>query len=249
MCPIPGNTCQPLTLAGLSLAGSNGTLTGKRILVFSKTAGFRHDSIATGVAMFRELALANGFAVDASEDANLFNDTSLRDFQAIVFLNTTGDVLTPPQEAAMERFIRSGGGFVGIHAAADTEWQGNWLWYRGLLGAVFKNHPAQQDATLQVISTAHAATRDLPARISLTEEWYNFRDLNPTNYVILSVDESTYSGGDHGGCHPISWFREYEGGRSFYTALGHRKETYARPDFRSHVLGGLKWVLGRTVAP
>jgi cytochrome c len=246
-CPVVMG-CPPLSAAGSVLAASEGTLAGKRILVFSKTAGFRHDSIPTGIAMFQALAQANGFTMQASEDANLFNDTALRDFQAIVFLNTTSDVLAPVQEAAMERFIRGGGGFVGIHAAADTEWQGSWVWYRGLLGAVFKNHPAQQQATLAVVSNEHAATRDFPMRLSIMEEWYNFSDLSPTNNVILSVDESTYTGGIHGVCHPIAWFREYDGGRSFYTALGHRKETYALPDFRAHVLGGLKWVLGRIPA-
>jgi cytochrome c len=242
-CPVVMG-CPSPSAAGSTLAASEGALAGKRILVFSKTAGFRHDSIPTGIAMFQTLAQANGFTMQASEDANLFNDTALRDFQAIVFLNTSSDILAPAQEAAMERFIRGGGGFVGIHAAADTEWQGSWIWYRGLLGAVFKNHPAQQQATLAVVSNEHAATRDFPMRLSIIEEWYNFSDLSPTNNVILSADESTYTGGIHGECHPIAWFREYDGGRSFYTALGHRKETYALPAFRAHVLGGLKWVLG-----
>jgi cytochrome c len=246
-CPVVMG-CPPLSAAGSVLAASEGALAGKRILVFSKTTGFRHDSIPTGIAMFQALAQANGFAMQASEDANLFNDTALRDFQAIVFLNTTSDILAPAQEAAMERFIRGGGGFVGIHAAADTEWQGSWVWYRGLLGAVFKNHPAQQQATLAAVSNEHAATRDFPMRLNIMEEWYNFSDLSPSNNVILSVDESTYTGGIHGECHPISWFREFDGGRSFYTALGHRKETYALPAFRAHVLGGLKWVLGRIPA-
>jgi cytochrome c len=245
ICPTPSGCPAPSAAARL-LAASEGVLSGKRVLVFSKTAGFRHSSIADGILMFQQLAQANGFTVEATEDAARFTDATLATFQAIVFLNTTSDVLQPAQEAAMERFIRAGGGFVGIHAAADTEWAGNWTWYRRLLGGVFKNHPAQQNATVNVVLSDHAATRQYPAEFELFEEWYNFYDLEPSNNLLLSLDETSYSGGDHGTCHPIAWFREFDGGRAFYTGLGHRSETYARDDFRAHVLGGLKWVLGRS---
>lgn len=215
-----------------------------RILVFSRTAGFRHDSIPAGVQAIRELGAAHGFGVDTTEDPTVFTPGRLRRYRAVVFLNTTGDVLDERQQRAFENYIRGGGGFVGVHAAADTEY--DWPFYGGLVGAWFRSHPAIQQATIKVEDRAHPATAHLPTTWTRTDEWYNFRT-NPRAevHVLASLDESSYDPGEGAmGDHPIAWCHHYQGGRAFYTALGHTTESYAEPAFRQHLLGGIRWAAG-----
>lgn len=237
-CDKPSSS-SPATPVGLEKAN---------VLVFSKTAGFRHDSIPAGVAAFEKLAAEKKFTVVASEDASLFTDASLRQFNAVVFLNTTGDVLTSDQQLAMERYIQAGGGFVGVHAATDTEWEGDWFWFRKLVGAVFLNHPNQpsnvQTASLDVTDHTHYSTKHLPKQFTLTDEWYNFRDIYQFINVVITVDETSYQGGEHGDHHPVSWFHEFDGGRSFYTAMGHTDATFADANFLEHLAGGLTYAVG-----
>jgi type 1 glutamine amidotransferase len=217
------------------------------VLVFSKTAGFRHDSIPQGIAMIRELGGANSFTVTATEDANAFNTTNLAQFETVVFLNTTGDVLNATQQTAFESYIRGGGGYVGIHSASDTEY--DWPFYGELVGAYFSSHPAIQQATERVESRAHAGTAHLGQTWVRTDEWYNFRT-NPRSSakVLATLDESTYSGGSMGGDHPITWCKSVQGGRSFYTGNGHTQSSYAEPAFRSMILGGIRYAANRTKA-
>jgi type 1 glutamine amidotransferase len=213
------------------------------VLVFSRTTGFRHASIPAGIAALRELGAAHGFSVEATEDSSRFSDTGLAPFQVVVFLNTTGDVLDADQEAAFERFIRAGKGFVGIHSASDTEY--DWAWYGGLVGAYFADHPAIQPAELDVLRNDHPATAGLPARWARTDEWYNFRaPLADDIAVLITVDETTYNGGTMGAGHPISWYHAYDGGRAFYTALGHTEESYVEQLFRAHLAGAVRWAAG-----
>ncbi|RMB84200.1 ThuA domain-containing protein [Streptomyces shenzhenensis] len=216
---------------------------GKRVLVFSKTAGFRHDSIPEGITAVRELGTDGGFAVDATEDAGAFTAKNLRRYDAVVFLSTTGDVLDAAQQRAFEGYIRQGGGYVGVHAAADTEY--DWAFYGGLAGAYFQSHPAIQPATVDVEDRGHPATSDLAQTWDRTDEWYNYRS-NPREraHVLASLDESSYTGGTMNGDHPIAWCQDYQGGRAFYTGAGHTKESYAEPAFRQHLLGGIRWVIG-----
>lgn len=214
-----------------------------RILVFSKTAGYRHASIPNGMAALRKICRENGMVMDSTENATDFNEKNLRRYAAVVFLSTTGDVLDPEQETAFERYIQAGGGFVGVHAASDTEYQ--WGWYGGLVGGYFDNHPDIQDATLQVVQHDHPATRHLGNTWKRHDEWYNLRDLNPNVEVLLKIDESSYQGGTMGADHPMSWYHEYDGGRAFYTALGHTEASYAEPEFLQHILGGLKYAIGK----
>jgi cytochrome c len=213
------------------------------ILVFSKTTGYRHDSIPDGIAAIQALGAEHGFSVDASEDAGRFTDAGLAPYRVVVFLSTTGDILDAAQKAAFERYIRSGGGFVGIHSASDTEY--GWAWYGRLVGAYFKSHPAIQPAKVLIADPEHASTIGLPQQWRRTDEWYNFRS-NPrdTVHVLATVDESTYSGGTMGADHPIAWCQSIEGGRSWYTAMGHTKESYAEPLFRRHLLGGIESAAG-----
>ncbi|MEV4636312.1 ThuA domain-containing protein [Actinoplanes sp. NPDC049548] len=210
------------------------------VLVFSRTAGFRHDSIAAGTQAIRDLGAQNGFSVTATEDPAVFTTAGLAGYEAVVFLNTTGDVLNTTEQTAFESYIRGGGGYVGVHAAADTEY--DWPFYGELVGAWFASHPAIQPATVVVEDRAHAATAHLPQRWNRTDEWYNYRT-NPRSsaHVLASLDESTYTGGGMGADHPHAWCKTLSSGRSFYTGGGHTQESYADPAFRAHLLGGIRY--------
>lgn len=214
----------------------------KRVLVFSKTAGFRHTSIPAGKKALIELGKTNGFIADTTEDATHFNSENLGQYDAVVFLSTTGNVLDSNQQLAFEKFIQSGKGFTGIHAATDTEY--DWPWYVGLAGASFESHPQQQTARLYRIEKNHPATAALPDNWVRFDEWYNFKNINSTTHALLNIDESSYSGGKNGDNHVVSWYHEYDGGRAFYTALGHTDASFSEPLFLAHLAGGIKWSLG-----
>ncbi len=216
---------------------------GDRILVFSKTAGFRHQSIPDGIAAIEKLGAEQGFAVDATEDAATFTDENLGRYAAVLFLSTTGDVLNDEQQASFERYIGDGGGYIGIHAATDTEF--DWPWYGELAGAYFDRHPAIQPAVLDVIDRSHASTRMLPRRWERTDEWYDFKSINPDIRVLMTIDESTYEGASTGDPHPMAWYHEYEGGRVFYTAGGHTSESFTEAAFMAHLAGGKTAVTAR----
>ncbi|MEU7281037.1 lectin [Streptomyces sp. NPDC045431] len=218
-----------------------------KVLVFSKTAGFRHSSIDEGVTALRELGGAHNFTVDATEDAQAFTTGNLAQYKAVVFLSTTGDVLNATQQTAFEGYVQGGGGYVGVHAAADTEY--DWPFYAGLAGALFHSHPHNQTATLKVEDRAHDATAHLGTSWQRFDEWYNYRT-NPrtTAHVLASLDESSYTGGNMAGDHPISWCKDYQGGRAFYTGGGHTEASYTEPAFRRHLLGGIRWAAGMTEA-
>ncbi|MEV8376233.1 ThuA domain-containing protein [Kribbella sp. NPDC056861] len=213
-------------------------------LIFSKTAGFRHDSIPAGVQAIKDLATANNFTVTATEDAAMFNDTELAKYEVVIWLSTTGDVLNAEQQAAFERYIRNGGGYAGVHAASDTEY--DWPWYGKLVGSYFDSHPAgTPNATVKVEDHAHPSTADAPTVWPRTDEWYNYRS-NPRGavHVLASLDETTYTGGNMGVEHPIAWCQDYDGGRAWYTGMGHTIESFADPTFRKHLLGGIKTAAG-----
>lgn len=214
-----------------------------RILVFTRTAAFRHDAIPDAIAAVRRLGEARGLVVDATEEATAFTDDSLARYSAVVFLLTSGDVLTNDQQAAFERYFRAGGGYAGVHSASDSEY--DWAWYGRLVGAFFKGHPPVQEGTVVIEDAAHPSTRGLPARWTFTDEWYNFRT-NPraSVHVLARLDESSYEGGSMGEDHPWSWCHEFEGGRSWYTAGGHPREAYADQRFLAHLLGGIAWASG-----
>ncbi|MEZ7125760.1 ThuA domain-containing protein [Nonomuraea sp. AD125B] len=217
-----------------------------KVLVFSKTAGFRHDSIPSGIQAIRELGTANDFAVDATEDSGAFTTANLAQYKAVVFLSTTGDVLNDNQQAAFQSYVDGGGGYVGVHAAADTEY--NWPYYGQLMGAWFNSHPAIQQATVRTEDRAHAATAHLGATWSRTDEWYNYRtNPRPNVRVLQSLDEGSYSGGGMGD-HPITWCHPQSSGRAFYTGLGHTQESYADPNFRALLLGGIRYTAKATNA-
>ncbi|WBS01032.1 ThuA domain-containing protein [Pseudoduganella sp. SL102] len=216
------------------------------VLVFSRTAGWHHESIHEGVTALRELGRLHDFNVFWTEDAKrVFNDKELARYQAVVFLSTTGDVLDDEQQRAFQRYVRAGGGYVGVHAAADTEH--GWPWYRQLVGHMFVTHPAVQSAVLKVEDANFPGMERFAPRTLVTEEWYEYGAAQSTGLrYLLSVDEATYrpetaKGKGMGAFHPISWYQQYDGGRAFYTALGHLPATYGDPVFRHHLYGGIYW--------
>ncbi|MDB6017906.1 MAG: domain containing protein [Pedosphaera sp.] len=214
-----------------------------KVLVFSKTAGFRHDCIPNGIAAIQALGATNNFSVDATEDDTLFTDANLAQYKAVIFLCTTGDILTDTEQAVFQRYIEAGGGWVGIHSAADTEYA--WPWYGGLLGAYFSSHPAIQQATIKVADRVNPSTSMLPKRWVRTDEWYSFQT-NPrgTVQVLATLDETTYTGGTNGFDHPLIWCHTYDGGRAWYTAIGHTQQSYTEPLFLAHLLGGIQFAAG-----
>lgn len=215
----------------------------ERLLLFTKTDGFRHGSIPTGIEAIERLGAENGLTIIQTEDASLFNADDLQQFDAIIFLSTTGDILNNNQQSAFEAFIQDGGGFVGIHSATDTEYE--WTWYGSLVGAYFDGHPQIQEATIEVLNSEHSSTDHLPEHWNVKDEWYNFRDIQPHINVLANLDESTYEGGENGVRHPIAWYHEFDGGRVFYTGRGHTDESFSEPMFMQHILGGIQYVTGQ----
>jgi cytochrome c len=216
-----------------------------RVLVFSKTAGYRHSSIPNGRAAILKLGRENGFAVDTTENAGAFTQKNLTRYSAVVFLSTTGDVLNPAQQDVLERYIQAGGGYVGIHSATDSEY--DWPWYGRLAGAYFNGHPNNPNVrkgSYRVIDSTHVSTKGMPARFEREDEFYNFKSIDPTIRVLVEIDETSYEGGTNGAHHPMSWYHDFDGGRSWYTNMGHTEATYTEPLFLQHLLGGLKYAIG-----
>lgn len=215
-----------------------------KVLVFSKTMGWDHKSIPAGVAALQKLGGENGFAVDTTKNAELFNEDNLKQYSAIIFLNTTLNVFEAQQEAAFERYIQAGGGFVGIHSATDTEY--DWGWYTKLVGAQFQSHPSgTPEADFIIKDNSHISTEMFTDSVwHRSDELYNYKNINPDVNILMTVDESTYEGGENGDFHPIAWYHEYDGGRAFYTGRGHTDESYYEELFLKHLLGGIQYAIG-----
>ncbi|WP_232522268.1 ThuA domain-containing protein [Marinimicrobium alkaliphilum] len=228
---------------GASSADQGDRLTS--VLIFSKSPDWQHESVPAGIQAVTDLVEARGLTPVATEDASVFTDEKLQTMAAVVFVNTYGEIFNNQQRLAFERYIQAGGGFVGIHSAADTE--SDWHWYRRLLGAAFKSHPedpsAVQEARVNVVNPHHPATAALPKQFRFTDEWYDFTSLSDRRTDLLTLDERSYQGGQHGAYHPIAWYHEFDGGRSFYTGLGHTIETFSHPLFLTHLDGGLEYAL------
>ncbi len=216
---------------------------GTRVLVFSRTQGFRHSSIPDGVAAVTALGAKHRFEVEATEDPSVFTDQSLGRFSAVVFMMTTSDVLDSTQQAAFQRFIRGGHGYVGVHSASDTEY--DWPWFGQLVGAYFKSHPRVQEARLDVRDRTHLSTKCLPAAWTRRDEWYDFRAAPPADAKILvTIDEKSYSGGTMGESHPMVWSRAFDGGRTIYSEMGHTHESWKEQAYLDHLAGAILWASG-----
>lgn len=222
------------------LQSTLGCAASPKILVFAKTKGFYHTSVPQGMQAIMKACKESGITVDTTRDAAAFTIENLKKYKVVVFLNTTGDVLDNGQQEAFINYIQSGGGFVGVHAATDTEY--DWPWYNKLVGAYFLSHPSeQQEAVINVVDRTNPATAMLPEKWKRTDEWYNFKDISTDIHVLAYLDESTYNGGKNGEKHPFIWYHEFDGGRAFYTGVGHREDNYSEPLVQQHLLGAIKW--------
>jgi type 1 glutamine amidotransferase len=223
--------------------GANQKTTTFRVLVFSKTLGFRHANIPLGVEAIRDLGRRNGFLVDATEESSAFITENLSRYKVVVFLSATGDVLDQAQEKAFQEFVLNGGGFVGVHGAlyGPSACEENWAWYRQLCGVAFKNHSAVVRAGVDIEDHANPSTAGLPSHWSRTDEWYNYEGTpRGTAHVLATVDESTYKGGAVGSDHPIAWCKPVGKGIMWYTAMGHTEESFREEHFLQHILGGIQ---------
>ena len=238
-------------ISALCLCGTSQPL---NVLVFSRTAGFRHEAIPAGISCLERIASKNGWRISSTEDPSVFSDENLAKFDVTVWLMTTGDVLDSAQKEAFRRFIRTGKGFVGVHSATITE--NDWPWFVSLVGAKFTGHPPTQKGRLVIEDRDHPAIPEsMPSEWVRVDEWYSF-DRNPrgVSRVLISIDESSYQVDDNQwfpgvkqrmGDHPLVWCHEYEGGRIFQTALGHTTESYADPLFIAHLEGAILWAARR----
>ena len=225
-----------------------------KLLVFTKTVGYRHQSIDAGKKAILNLAAERGWNVDTTEQAAVFEESRLSQYSAVIFLNTTQDVLNIAQQRDFERYIQSGGGFVGIHAASDTEY--DWPWYGRLVGAYFTSHPNNpnvQAGKMKIVNQNHPATSFFEEDTwTRSDEFYNFKQIyqgvDDEIIPLITIDESSYEGGTNGEFHPMSWYHEYDGGRAFYTNFGHTKETYEAPLFLKHLAGGIEYAIGENLA-
>jgi len=240
-----------LAFAALMLGSGTAAARGRpHVLIYSGSTGYRHASIEPGVAALKSLCAREGIAADASEDPNVFSDERLRSYQAIIFVSTTtapdkpeSEWFVGPRRDALQAFVHRGGGIVGIHAAADSHY--HWPWYGRMIGAHFLKHPkGTPEGTITVVDPNHRATRGLPTTARKVDEWYYFDDYDPTSHILITVDPQSI-GQDDANPNPVSWVRTFEGGRVFYTAMGHTVESYSDPFFLRHVAGGLNWVLKR----
>ena len=236
------------TVIGLSACSTDVDKGPPSILVFSKTNGYRHQSIEAGVAAIKRLGTENNFTVTATEDSLMFNDDSLGTFDAVVFLMTTQDVLGEAEQVAYKRYIQAGGGFVGVHSASDTEY--GWSWYGQLVGAYFVSHPGNpgiRETSLLVVDDSHESTHHLQSTWTRSDEWYDMRFVSDDLIPVLDIDETTYKSPEENPAEDpraIAWYHEFDGGRSFYTALGHTEESYSEPEFLQHLLGGIMYAVG-----
>jgi type 1 glutamine amidotransferase len=212
------------------------------ILIYSGTTGYRHDSIPAGIAAVTAIARKRGLAVEASEDPNVFSSDHLKRFRAIVLLSCTTDPKNPASEwltgsrrDALQQFLHRGGGILAIHAAADSHY--HWPWYGKMIGGHFARHPqGTPTGTIRILATGETRSR--------TDEWYYFDDWDPTSHLLVTLDPQSIGEADVNP-NPMTWTRKVEGGRVFYTAMGHTTENYSEPWFLDQLAGGLDWVLGR----
>ncbi|MGA8855316.1 MAG: ThuA domain-containing protein [Christiangramia sp.] len=216
----------------------------KQVLIFSKTEGFRHNSIENGIQAIQRIGNEINFKSITSQDSRFFTENDLDKIDLVIFLNTTGDILNMEEQTSFQNYMDKGGNFFGIHSAADTEH--DWNWYGDLVGAYFKGHPEVQEAIINVEMPQHMTVDHLPDDWKRTDEWYNYKDIGKGLNILLTLDESTYEGGENSDFHPIAWFQNYRGGGiSIYTGGGHTTESYSEPDFLKHLSKCIEFALSK----
>lgn len=238
-----------LAVAAFGLSGTAWASDGSpRVLLFSHSTGYRHASIEPGIAAIKALGQREKIEMVASEDPAVFSAEGLKDFDAIILLSTSTDPKKPesewfvgPRRDALQAFVRSGGGVVGIHAASDSHY--HWPWYIKMIGAHFARHPeGTPEGEIHVADPNHESTKSLPESVRRVDEWYYFDDYDPRAHLLVTLDPASIGEKDVNP-NPVSWAHEFEGGRVFYTAMGHTAESYSDPNFLTHLAGGLKWVM------
>ncbi len=245
---LKSNRLLSLTIALSALAGASSAAAEPKILLFSHSTGYRHASIEPGIAAIQGLGAREKMTVIPSADPGVFTPEGLRGFDAIIFLSTSTDPKKPesewfqgPRREALQAFVRRGGGIVGIHAASDSHY--HWRWYGRMIGGHFAKHPPGTPAgNLKVVDRNHTATKGVAPTMRRVDEWYYFDDYNPETKVLVTLDPTSIGEKDVNP-NPISWAHEFEGGRVFYTAMGHTVETYSDRNFLNHLAGGLRWVM------
>lgn len=209
-----------------------------KALVYTKTAGFRHQSIPNAVVALKKMGEKQVFSVHASEDPKVLSEENLMKYDVLILVSSTGTIFDEAGRASLQKFVQSGKGVVGVHAAADSEY--DWPWYNQMMGAYFLAHPAQQTLRLEVVDDNHPSTWHLPKNWMWTDELYEYRNINPDLNILLNADESTYKvAKGNGENHPMAWYHEFEGGRVFYTALGHVDSAWEDDVFLKHLYGGI----------
>jgi len=207
--------------------------------------GFVHDNIAACTAMLQQLGKDNGFATDVSDKPEVFTDANLKQYRVIIFANSNNEAFaTEEQKVAFQKFIRSGGGFVGIHSACGSERK--WPWFWSLLGGTFVRHPKFQPFTINVVDRDHPSTKHLGATWKWADEFYYIKEMPKDLHILLEGDLSTLTDSQKPkdrATQPLAWCHEFEGGRSWYTSLAHKKEDYSKPDLQKHILGGILWAM------
>jgi uncharacterized protein len=245
---ITSATCLLLILAFSGIAQDKKI----NVLVFSKTSGFRHTSISSGLKMMSDLAQERKWLLTATENADLFTPEFLKTFDVVVFLNPTMDVFNDRQQKDFEAFMNNGKGFVGIHASADCEY--DWAWYGNLNGAFFKTHPEAQTGTVIFEDTDHPTMAPFKGMKTYRtfDEWYTFKENPRAKVKVLarldetSLDEKTmkddkWKMGDH----PLIWYQEMDNTRSFYTVFGHTHEAFQDPKVKEHIGCAVDWTAKR----
>ncbi|HOA72673.1 MAG TPA: ThuA domain-containing protein [Phycisphaerae bacterium] len=246
----------------ISRAADEQPATGKKVLVYTRNhvtngKGYVHDNIKASVEAIQLMGRENGFAVDVSDDPKVFTTENLKQYKALIFSNSNNEAFeNDEQREAFKKYIQSGGGYVGIHSATGSERK--WAYYQAVAGAKFKRHPKQQPFKIRVVDPKHPATRHLPAEfIWGPDECYYHENFNKGIKPLLVVDPATlddpkkdeYPGQLFGDAMPLAWYQTYDGGRQFYTALGHNIPQYKDPRFTRHILGGILWAMGEEPYP
>lgn len=250
---IAGRMIGVLTLALTALFASVTASAAEKtkVLIYSGSTGFRHDSIPAAVEAVKGVATRLGYSFDATEDPEVFTTEKLDAYKAIVFVSTTTDPKKPESEwfvggrrDALVGFMKAGKGVVGLHAAADSHY--HWGWYGQLMGGYFERHPrGTPKGTQTVVDARHPATAKLPKTITRNDEWYYYKDFNPLVHVLITVDPATIGDGEaDANPNPLVWYHEFGGGRVFYNGLGHTSESYAEPYVLDIISGGLKYAVG-----
>jgi len=222
------------------------------VLVYSGSTGYRHESIPSAVAALKTIGARAGYVVDATEDPEVFTAERLAPYKVLVLVSNSTDPKKPESEwftgarrDALQGFLKSGKGVIGLHAAADSHY--GWGWYGQMIGGYFERHPkGTPKGVVMVIDSKHPATAKLPKSLERNDEWYYYKDLDPTLHVLVAIDPKTIGEGEPDvNLNPLVWCHDFGGGRVFYSALGHTNESWSEPYMVDLMTGALAYAAGK----